>query len=450
MLKGKRISIIGLGETGIAVAELLGPTNKVTVFDRKEVPIPSQLQNLPLKFHLGDPLYEGAEKADLIIVSPGVPKTEPFVERALALDVPIRSEVEIAYQLCPGQIIAVTGTDGKSTTTSLITHILNIGGKRAIAAGNIGIPFIKVIPSLSPEDIVVLEVSSFQLEWIEHFHPHIGVLLNIAEDHLGRYQSLEEYGRTKMRLFENQNQNDFAILNGDDTLVCELSQNLRSHRLYFSLSPIQEEGAFIQEGEIHIKLREEEASFSIFSTRLTGLHNLQNILASSLATFLMGVPPDKISQALSTFQPLEHREEKVRCLKGVLFVNDSKATNPHAAAKALASFPSPIILIAGGKLKEGADYETMFREYKAKLKAVILIGEAAPILEDLARKAGVKDVYRGKNLREAVERAFLISSAGDTVLFSPACSSFDMFANFEERGKHFKDIVLSLEEGETV
>lgn len=446
MLKGKKISVIGLGETGIATAEVLAPTNDVTVFDRKEVPIPPQLQGLPIKFRLGDPLYGGAEEADLIIMSPGVPPTEPFVERALALKVPIRSEIEIAYQLCPAPIIAVTGTDGKSTTTSLIAHILNTAGKKAISAGNIGTPFIRIAPSLSPDDIVVLEVSSFQLEWIESFRPFIGILLNIAEDHLERYPSIKEYGETKMKLFQNQTIHDFAILNADDALVCELSQSLSSHRLYFSLSKISEEGAFVEEEQIHIKVQGQEVSFPIPHTRLEGLHNLQNILASSLATFLLGISPEKISQAISSFQPLEHRVERVGSIDGVLFINDSKATNPHAASKALASFPPPIILIAGGRLKEGADYEKLFRENKDKLKAVILIGESAPILEEISRRAGLRDVYRAKELSEAVERAFQIASAGDTVLFSPACASFDMFTNFEERGKCFKEIVGRLGE----
>ncbi len=447
MFKGKKINIIGLGNTGIAAAEVLAPANEVAIFDRKEVPIPPQLENLPLKFHLGDPLYQGAEEADLIIISPGVPPTEPFVERAIASKVPIRSEIEIAYQLCPAPIVAVTGTDGKTTTTSLITHILNRAGKRAIAAGNIGNPFIKVVPTLSPKDIVVLEVSSFQLEWIEFFRPHIGILLNISTDHLERYPSLKEYGKTKMRLFQNQNEMDFAILNGDDPLVCSLSKDLPSHRLFFSLYSPVEEGAFTKGEKIYIKIKGNEISIPLFPTRLEGLHNLQNILASFLAAFLLHVPPDEISQAVSTFQPLEHRMEKVGYINGVLFVNDSKATNPHAASKALASFSSPIVLIAGGRLKEGADYEMLFRRYKHKLKATVLIGEATPLLEKIARKAGIKSVYKGRDLREAVKQAFRLSSPGDTVLFSPACSSFDMFANFEERGKRFKEIVQSFWEG---
>lgn len=448
MLKGKKISIIGLGETGAATAEVLGPLNDVTVFDRKDVPIPTQLKDIPLKFRLGDPLYQGAEDSDLIVISPGVAQTEPFIERALNRNVPIRSEIEIAYRLCPAPIVAVTGTDGKSTTTSLIAHILNTGGKRAVPAGNIGTPFIKVVPSLTPEDIVVLEVSSFQLEWIESFHPSIGILLNIAEDHLERYPSLEEYGKTKLRLFQNQTERDFAILNADDPLVCRLSRALPSHRLYFSLTKISQEGAFVEGKEIYMLFQGQEVSFPIPPTKLEGLHNLQNILASSLAALLIGIPPDKISQAISSFQPLEHRVERVGSFNGVLFINDSKATNPHATSKALASFPPPIILIAGGKLKDGANYEKLFREYKSKLKALVLIGEAAPILWELAGRAGIKAIYEEKDLKEAVEQAFHISSPGDTVLFSPACSSFDMFANFEERGKFFKKVVKNLVKGE--
>lgn len=447
MLRGKKISIIGLGETGIASAEVLGPLNDVTVFDRLEVPIPPRLENIPLKFRLGDPLYEGAEEADLIIISPGVPSTEPFIERALKKNVPILSEIEIAFQFCPAPIVAVTGTDGKSTTVSLIAHILNTADKKAITAGNIGTPFIKVVPSLTPQDIVVLEVSSFQLEWIKGFHPRIGILLNIAEDHLERYPSILEYGRTKMKLFQNQTEDDFAILNADDPLVCELSRTLNSHRLYFSLTSISGEGAIAKDDRIYLRIKGQEVDFDIPPIHLIGSHNLQNILASSISAFLLDVSIDKIVEGLSSFQPLEHRVEKVGCINGVLFINDSKATNPHAASKALASFPPPIILIAGGRLKEGADYEKLFREWGTKLKALVLIGESAPLLEKIARNAGIDEIHIGKDLEEAVAKAFNLSSPGDTVLFSPACSSFDMFKNFEERGKHFKEAVQLLGEG---
>lgn len=448
IIRGKKISVIGLGETGIATAKVLALENEVTIYDKKNIPIPPELKELPLKFCLGDPSYTGAEEADLIIISPGVPSTEPFVRRALARNIPILSEIEIAYQLCPAPIIAVSGTDGKSTTTSLITHILKKGGKSAIAAGNIGIPFIKVVPNLTPKDIVVLEVSSFQLEWIDKFRPHIGVLLNIAADHLDRYPSLLEYGKTKMRLFENQDENDFAILNRDDRYIMELSRDIRSHKLYFSLFPDEGEGAFLRNDEIHIKIGSEKFSFPIPPTKLEGLHNLQNILASSLVGFLLGLSPTVISEALATFQPLEHRIERVREINGVLFINDSKATNPHSASRALEAFPAPIILIVGGRMKEGADYEGLFREHREKLKAVVLMGESTPILAEIARKAGIQRIYEEKSLKDAVERAYSLSTPGDTVLFSPACSSFDMFKNFEERGKLFKEIVLSLRKGE--
>jgi UDP-N-acetylmuramoylalanine--D-glutamate ligase len=445
-IKGKKISVIGMGKTGIATAEVLSPYNEVTLFDRKELPIPPKLRELPIKFHLGDPNYTGAEEADLIIISPGVPKTEPFVSRALALNVPIRSEIEIAYKLCKAQIIAVTGTDGKSTTVSLISHILQAGGKRAIAAGNIGNPFVSIAPSATPQDIVVLEVSSYQLEWIEDFRPNIGILLNISADHLERYSSLDEYALTKMRLFENQERSDFAILNRDDPTVCRLSSLIPSTILFFSLTPFEGEGAFFSQGEINMKLRSQNLSFSLPETSLEGRHNLQNMLCASLASFLAGVSPPDISQALSTFKPLEHRMERVGYHKGALFINDSKATNPHATSKALSSFSSPILLIAGGRYKEGADYQGLFRENKSKIKALILIGEASSRLESIAKVEGISNIYRESNLEGAVRKASALACQGDVVLFSPACSSFDMFADFEERGRRFKEIFSTLKE----
>ncbi|MGC9003130.1 MAG: UDP-N-acetylmuramoyl-L-alanine--D-glutamate ligase [bacterium] len=444
MLKGKKISVIGMGKTGIATAEVLAHQNEVTVFDSKELPIPPQLQGLPLKFHLGDPNYSGAEEADLIVISPGVPRTEPFVSRALALNIPIRSEIEIAYRLCKAPIIAVTGTDGKSTTVSLIAHILQAGGKKAILAGNIGIPFISIAPSTTPEDIVVLEVSSFQLEWIEEFRPHIGILLNISADHLERYNSLEEYALTKMRLFENQKETDFAILNRDDPTIHRLAHLVPSTTLFFSLFPLEEEGIYFDGENIHIKTKKERLSFPLPTTHLEGRHNVQNMLCASLASYLSDINPQTISSALSTFQPLEHRMERIGTLKGALFINDSKATNPHATSKALSSFSSPIILIAGGKIKENADYESLFKENVSKLKALILIGEGRKNLAEIAEKVGVRNIYSIPNLEEAVKQAVKIASEGDVVLFSPACSSFDMFANFEERGRKFKEIFSTL------
>jgi UDP-N-acetylmuramoylalanine--D-glutamate ligase len=446
-IRGKKISVIGMGKTGIATAEVFSPHNEITIFDSKEPPIPPQLKDLPVKFHLGDPNYTGAEEADLIIISPGVPKTEPFVSRALARDVPIRSEIEIAYKLCKAPIIAVTGTDGKSTTVSLIAHILKAAGKRAIAGGNIGTPFISIAPFTTPEDIVVLEVSSYQLEWIEEFRPKIGIVLNIAADHLERYSSLEEYALTKMRLFENQTKEDFAILNRDDPTLFRLSHLVPSTLLFFSLSPFEGEGVYFSQGEIHMRLKGENLSFPLPETSLEGKHNLQNMLCASLASFLAGASPEDISKALSTFQPLEHRMERIGYHKGALFINDSKATNPHAASKALSSFSAPIILIAGGKYKESADYEGLFRENKAKIKALILIGEASSLLESIAKAEGISNVYLEKDLEGAVRKASELATPGDVVLFSPACSSFDMFTDFEERGRRFKEIFSALKEG---
>ncbi|MBC7329375.1 UDP-N-acetylmuramoyl-L-alanine--D-glutamate ligase [bacterium] len=445
-IRGKKISVIGMGKTGVATAEALASHNEITIFDKKEPLIPPQLKDLPVKFHLGDPNYTGAEEADLIIISPGVPKTEPFISRALAHNVPIRSEIEIAYKLCKSPIIAVTGTDGKSTTVSLIAHILQVAGKRAIACGNIGTPFISIAPSTTPEDIVVLEVSSYQLEWIEEFRPKIGMVLNIAADHLERYNSLEEYAFTKMRLFENQTGDDFAILNRDDETLLRLSHLVTSNILFFSLSPFEGEGVYFSQGEIHMRLRGEDFLFPLPETALEGKHNLQNMLCASLASFLVGVSLESISKALSTFPPLEHRMERIGYHKGALFINDSKATNPHATSKALSSFSAPIILIAGGKYKEGADYEGMFRENNSKIKAVILIGEASSRLENIAKAAGISNVYREKDLEGAVRKASELASPGNVVLFSPACSSFDMFTDFEERGRRFKEIFFALRE----
>lgn len=441
----KKISVIGMGRTGIAVAKFFHSLgHKVTVFDIKNLPTPFELKGLTLEFHLGDPYYEGAEDADLIVVSPGVDREAPFIARAKAKGVPIKSEIEVAFEFCPAPIVAITGTDGKSTTTALLGHILRESGKKAIIAGNIGVPFIDVVNQITPQHIAVLEVSSFQLEWVDKFRPYIGVMLNISPDHMERHRSLEEYARVKFRLFSNQNKGDYAILNAEDPFIMEMSSQVPSRVLLFSTSPIKEEGIFLEKGEINIRVGDSLCTFPLPFTTLKGKHNLQNLLAGILSAYLCGVSPEGIREAIPTFQPLPHRLEEVGRIKGVLFVNDSKATNPHSAEMALSSFDSPIIWIAGGQLKEGADYGALFSNHKGRIKGVVLIGESSDFLEDLARREGIENIVKGESMEEAVEKAFLLASPGDVVLLSPACASFDMFQDFEERGERFKEAVKEL------
>ncbi len=441
----KRVSVIGMGRTGIAVAKFLHSLgHKVSVFDIKNLPVPQELAGLPINFHLGDPLYQGAEDADLIVVSPGVSREAPFIARAEAKGIPIKSEIEIAFEFCLAPIVAITGTDGKSTTTALLGHILRESGKKAIIAGNIGVPFIDVVSQITPQHIVVLEVSSFQLEWVDKFRPFVGVILNISPDHMERHRSLEEYARVKFRLFSNQNKEDYAILNAEDPFIMGMSSQVPSRVLLFSTSPIEGEGIFLEKGEINIRVGDSLCTFPLPFTSLRGRHNLQNLLAGILSAYLCGVPPEGIKEAIPTFQPLPHRLEEVGRIKGVLFVNDSKATNPHSAGTALSSFDAPIVWIAGGQLKEGTDYSALFSRHKGRLKGVVLIGESSNLLEDLARREGIDNIVKGESIEEAVEKAFLLASPGDVVLLSPACASFDMFRDFEERGERFKEAVKKL------
>jgi UDP-N-acetylmuramoylalanine--D-glutamate ligase len=428
--KNKRVTIFGAGKSGMASArKLVSLGALVTITEVKkelEPKILQELTNLRVRLELGGHTASSFEKAELIVLSPGVHLDLPLLEEARKKGIPIISEIELAYQFLSKPIIAVTGTNGKTTTTTLIGEMLKAGGKKIAVAGNIGNPLVEV--NDSELDFVVVEVSSYQLEAINCFRPWISVILNLQPDHLERHHSLEEYLRQKARIFQNQKEDDYLVYNLEDAWVAKMVQPAQAKLVGFSWKRIDS-----------LPLRPEEI-------KIPGRHNLENSLAAATVADLCGISQAKVAEVLRNFPGVEHRIEYVRTVKGVEFYNDSKATNPDSTMVALDAFPGrEIVLILGGRDK-GVELAGMMQKVKEKVKAVVLIGEAAAKFAEALRAVGYENFHHaGFSMEEAVKKAFALALPGGLVLLSPACASFDMYCNFEERGKDFKRICQKLE-----
>ncbi len=447
-LLGKRILVVGLARTGVAVARfLLMQGAEVTITDMKdEVALESflaQLDGLKINLELGRHNTETFLMADLIVVSPGVPMDIKHLQMARAEQRPIIGDVELAGRYIDAPIISITGTNGKTTTTTLIGEICRSCGYSTFVGGNIGNPLIELVESGESVERVVVELSSFQLESIDLFRPKVAVLLNITEDHLDRYESYQEYIDAKARIFMNQTAEDIAVLNLDDPVVAGLAVSIKAGIFWMSQKQDLAEGIFHREGEIVFRWKGREEVIPTAAFRIKGVHNRENIMAALAATLLTGCPADTARQAVEEFRGLPHRMELVRELKGVGWYEDSKATNVGSVAKALASFTG-ITLIAGGKDK-GGSYLPLAELVKERVCHMILIGEAK---ERMAAELGcLTDTCLAETLEEAVAIAVRLTEPGGVVLFSPACSSFDMFRDYEERAERFKALVRGLPEG---
>jgi UDP-N-acetylmuramoylalanine--D-glutamate ligase len=457
-LRGKRVTVVGLARSGVAAARLLQTVGaQVTVADGKEAsalaePL-SKLDRNTVKVRVGAGYEAALEGAELVVISPGVPFRLPSLEAARRRGLRVIGELELASRFLRAPVLAVTGTNGKSTTVTLLGLLLAESGKRAFVGGNLGTPLCEAAlasyqagPGAGPYDYVVAEVSSFQLETVERFHPRVAALLNITPDHLDRYDSLDDYVAAKGRLFANQTQGDIALLNLDDERVAGLAGRLSARTLGFSrtLAPDRAacEGTFLDGGALVATIggtrreicRREEL-------RLLGDHNLSNALAASAIGLACDCPIPSMRQVLRTFPGLEHALEFVRERQGVRFINDSKGTNVDATLKALESLSQPILLIAGGKDK-GGDFSKLRQAVMQRVKRLILIGEAAPLIQ--AALAGFDRIGKAATLRDAVALAAREATEGDVVLLSPACASFDMFADYQDRGRQFKALVKEL------
>ena len=446
-LKGKRVLVVGLGKSGVASSLFLqGCGAKVTVSDAKSQ---EQLRNeIPALLDKGIVVETGKHgertfrDQDLIVVSPGVPNDVPQLVNARRVGTPVIGEIELAARFLQGEIVAITGSNGKTTTTTLTGEVIAAGGRRVLVGGNIGTPAITFVEQSSPETWVVLEISSFQLETIETFRPHIAVVLNVTPDHLDRHGSMENYIAAKKRIFENQSAEDFAVVNADDPLCMQMSQGAKGQIYTFSRRKEVERGAYVRGGNIYCRDANGEAEIMPTSEiTLKGAHNLENVLAAVTVGQLAGIEPVAIREAVKDFRAVEHRLEFVLSIKGVQYYNDSKATNVDATIKALESFPGGIHVILGGKDKD-SDYSLLNDALRERVKKVYTIGAAAEKIE--SQITGVADVFNAGTLDNAVRRAAESAVEGDVVLLAPACASYDQFVNYEQRGKAFKEVVHAL------
>jgi UDP-N-acetylmuramoylalanine--D-glutamate ligase len=454
-LKDKRVLVVGLGKSGVASALFLKSRGaQVTVSDSKpEAELRKEI--LLLLDHgitvetggHGDRTFRGQ---DLIVVSPGVPFDAPQLVQARALGEKVIGEIELAAKFLPGPIVAITGANGKTTTTSLAGEILAAGRFPVLVGGNIGTPAITFVDQAKPNTWIVLEVSSFQLETIVDFHPRIAVILNITPDHLDRHKTFANYVEAKARIFENQQPADFTILNADDPTTINLAERTLAQRFLFSRKKELGAGAFVRNGHIFFRnperpttsaQRPEVEIMPLNEIPLKGAHNLENVLAGISIGMLVGVQPEQIRQAIRDFKAVEHRLEFVAKIAGVDYYNDSKATNVDATIKALESFPANIHLILGGKDK-GSDYTLLNDLLRARVKRVYTIGAAAAKIESQIQ--GAAEIDHAETLAAAVQKAAATAAPGDIVLLAPACSSFDQFQNYEHRGQSFKESVRSL------
>jgi len=450
-LANKKVTVIGLGKSGLAAALLLKEHGaEVRVSDSaKNAELEEntrQLANQSIEFELSSHTEAFINGSDLVVASPGVGISSQPLIWAREKNIPVIGEIELAYSFCPSPVIAISGTNGKSTVTTLIGEIFRkkLGDEKVKVGGNIGVPFSSIIPGLGEDSIAILEISSFQLERVKSFKPKISCLLNVTQDHLDRYTSMDEYFDTKKRIFNNQEEDDFAILNYDMPKIKSLKEEIKPKTLYFSKHRLPKscDGAYVENGQLIIrKDKKFQWVTSIEELSFEGDHNIQNALAAVLAGFLLEIEPDIMRQALLDFKSLPHRFQTVEVINGVRFIDDSKATNIDSVIKALDCCHNGVVLIAGGRDK-GTDYKPLVKAVKQKVKNLILIGEAKEkIAEDLAN---TKPITFVETIEEAVKLAHDKASKGNIVLLSPICASFDMFSSYKERGEAFRRAVSNL------
>jgi UDP-N-acetylmuramoylalanine--D-glutamate ligase len=445
-LRGKKVLVVGLARTGIATAKFLKTkgslvtTTEVRPKEEMEEAI-RELKGMDITTEWGGHRVETFLKQDCIVVSPGVDLGIEPIQKAIQQGVKVTSEIELAYHFIHVPIIAVTGTNGKTTTTLLIGEMLKEDGKKVGVGGNVGEPLILFADGKDQWEVLVVEISSFQLEAIEDFRPRISVLLNITEDHLDRYPCYDNYIEAKVRIFANQNSGDLAILNRDDPIVMQYHEKVKAKKVFFGLKEKLGEGAFSNGQTIFLRLGGEGEEYSLAKTSLKGIHNVENMMAALTTARIFGCSRQAVQGVLNRFEGLEHRLEFVREMKGIRFYNDSKGTNVGSVVKSLQSFSEPVILIAGGKDKMG-NLSPLKKLIQKQVKHLILIGEAR---ERMNRElGGLTDTSIAKTMEEAVLIARQKAEGGEVVLLSPACSSFDMFKDYKERGKVFKEAVHRL------
>lgn len=455
----EEVVVLGLARSGQAVAKLFAAAGaRVTVNDvkpRSECPEADELERLGIRVicgeHPPDLIHEGVK---LVVKNPGIPYRIAPLVKAARLDIEVVTEVEVAWHLAAGPLIGITGSNGKTTTTTWIGHMLEASGQRPVIAGNIGRPLCEAVAEAKTDDWIVAELSSFQLKGTTAFRPRVACLLNFRETHLDYHGSLEDYWASKLKLFANQTEEDRAILNWDDPACRELAGSLKGQVIPFSTEELDGPGVCVADGRIVVRERtgHEVVLADVTEIGLAGRHNLENALAAVAVAWCAGAAPDAITAQLRSFRGVAHRQEFVGEVRGVHYYNDSKATNPTAALTALSAFTAPIVWIGGG-LDRGTGFSELAAVMADRVKAVVVLGETRHQLATLAREAGVKTVIvvepdTAERAEEAVEEAVRAASRaaerGDVVLFSPACASWDMFPSYEERGRMFQASVHRL------
>ena len=445
-LKGKKVLVVGLGKSGLAAALFLRRRGaQVTVSDIRSAE--ALAKDIPALLDEGIMVETGGHglltfrRQDLIVVSPGVPLNTPELAQVKSFGLPVIGELELAARFLKGRTLAITGSNGKTTTTALVGEILQKAGMATLVGGNIGVPVVALIDQSTDETWSVLEVSSFQLETTERFHPSIAVILNITPDHLDRHGSFENYALAKERIFAAQDEHDCVVLNADNARAAEAATRSAARVYWFSMEHPVAQGAWVEDGFVAYRPAggaAVEKVMPLSGIPLKGAHNIENVLAAVCAARQAGAPAEAIRQAIEGFQAVEHRLEYVATINGVEFYNDSKATNVDATAKAVAAFSSGIHLILGGKDK-GSDYTELAQLLRARVSAVYTIGSAAAKIESQLR--GVVPILSCETLDNAVSAAASAARPREVVLLAPACSSFDQFENYEERGRVFKELV---------
>jgi len=450
-LKNKNVLLVGLAKTGVSTIKKLNKLGaNIIVNDIKPKEklegIIEEIDNLDnIEYVLGKHL-ENIENIDLTIVSPGVPLDLPFIEKIKSEGIKIIGEVELAYKLSKNPtFIGITGTNGKTTTTSLVGEMFKKANKDTYIVGNIGNPVIDTVDLTNENSYLVTELSSFQLESIEDFKPKVSTIINITEDHLNRHHTMENYINAKARVFKNQDKADFTILNYDDSIVRDLGKNSNGNVLYFSIKEEVKQGAYLDKNNnIVIKVDGKELVLMNKSElSLPGNHNLENAMSAILMAYVLNIDTDVIIDTLRTFKGVEHRLEFVTNKDGIMFVNDSKGTNPDSTIKAITSYEKPIVLIAGGYEKQ-SDFTEMIKYATKNVKALVLLGQIADKIATTAKEHGIDNISKVEDMEAAVKKAYEIAESGDVVLLSPACASWDMYPNFEARGLDFKENIYKL------
>ena len=443
-VNGKRVTVAGAARSGIAAAELLARRGaRVTLSDtRAEVPEVDALRGLGIATELGGHQMDTFTGADLVVLSPGVPPDQMVLQAARVKGVPVIAEIELASRWLRGRVIAITGTKGKSTTTELTGRMLEAGGFKVTVGGNIGAPLSAQVSMSTPETLHVVETSSFQLEQIDTFHPWIAVMLNVSPDHLDRHPDVAAYSAAKARVFENQDADDWAVINADDPAVLELARRGRAKTRLFARNRSIADGTVVDEGWIVDKTSGTSARLvPMDAIHLLGPHLVSDVMAAAMVGVIAGVAPAAMTAAVDAFPGLEHAMELVADVAGVRFVNDSKATNVEAAVRSIESFGGDLVPIIGGRFK-GGDLRRLREPLRGRARAVVAIGEARGLLRDALHD--VVPVYEAASFEAAIGQAYALARPGGVVLLAPACASFDMFKDYAERGRKFKEEVRRL------